>query len=678
MRPAWLLLLLPWGLHADPACHPPPPPLPHHPDGRLHLEADRLEAHDQTRYHLQGHVTVERDAERLQAPQVDYLRPRGLIEAPQGLRYQNPRLELEGRRARWWLDGPRARMEQARYRLWGNHGHGQAQEIRLQDQRLTLDRADYTTCPDDRPPAWRLHARHITLEPEKNQGTARHLTLHLGPVPILWLPYLQFPLGGRKTGLLPPTLDQSAQRGWEYAQPLYLNLAPNYDATLTLRHMSLRGTQAQGEFRYLGRNGQGTLQGDYLPRDRQRGEDRSWLEWRHRHRHGPLSLDLHWQQASDRDYFRDLGTRLSEVNRPYLERRLRLQGRRGPWRLDLLAQDYQRLDPSLTEPYRRAPRLRLSGNGRWWALEAEHSRFQRGDTLIARRNRLHPRLEPRLARPYGYLRPILEVRTIHYADGPTLTVPSLSLDGALYLDRRRASVSETLTPRLFWSYTPYRPQDTLPRLDTSPLPPGSARLFTSARYGGGDRVGDRHSLTLALDYDRRSPHFRQTLSLAALAQLADQRLRLPGETPARVGQIEPVLLWRGRTPGPLRAHAELHAPDLGRDPDRARFGVNYAAGDLAATADYQYAAGNGQLQLRLWQRRGPWQWGAASRLDLSERRELESLAGIGYRSCCWSLALNARRYRIGTDDRPVHRLTLTVELDGLGRSGRDLRQRLGL
>ncbi len=673
----WLLLLLPWGLQAAPACHPQPPSLPQHPEGWLYLEADRLQAQDQRRYHLQGQVTVERNAERLQAPRLDYLRPQGLIDAPEGLRYQNPRLELQGQQARWWLDGPRARLKQARYRLWNSHAHGQARELRLRERRLALERADYTTCPGDTP-AWHIRARRLTLEPDKNRGSARHLTLHLGPVPILWLPYLQFPLGGRKTGLLPPTLDQSAQRGLEYAQPLYLNLAPNYDATLTLRHMSLRGTQAQGEFRYLGRNGQGTLQGDYLPRDRQRGEDRSWLEWRHRQRQGPFSLDLHWQQASDRDYFRDLGTRLSEVNRPYLERRVTLQSRRGPWRLDLLAQDYQNLDPALTEPYRRLPRLRLSGAGALWSLEAEHSRFQRGETLIARRSRLHPRLSPEFRRPYGRLQPSLEARMIHYTGGPRLAVPSLSLDGALYLERRRGNREETLTPRIFWTYTPYRDQNQLPRLDTSPLPPGSARLFTSARYAGGDRIGDRHSLTLALDYDRRGPGLDHNLRLATLTHLEDQRQGLPGETLARAGQSEPFLLWRGQNGTPLRLHGEIHAPDIGRSPDRIRFGLNYDTTDRVATLDYQAAGDNAQLQLRLWQRRGRWQWGGASRVDLGRGRELESLLGLGYQSCCWSLALHGRRYRIGGDERPVHRLTLTVELNGLGRSGRDLRQRLGL
>ncbi len=620
---------------------------------------------------------MERDGERLTAPRLDYLRPSGRIDAPRGLAYDNPTLSLEGETARWWLDGPRADLHGARYRLRPSGARGRARAARLADGRLTLEGADYTTCPGERP-AWRLSAGRIVLDPGRNSGHARDVVLRLGPVPVAWTPYLQFPLGGRKTGLLPPTLDTSTQRGREIAQPLYLNLAPNYDATLTARHMSRRGPALGGEFRYLGRRENGRLTGDWLPRDRLTGRARGRLAWDHRQRRGPWRLDLRWRQVSDRDYLRDLGGGLASANRPYLERHARLAYARGPWRADLLAQDYQVLDPGLAEPLRRLPRLTLRGDGGAWTVRAEHSRFQRGTALIARRDRLEPALTPHLARPYARLRPYLGGVLLHYAGGATRAVPRLALDAALHLDRRRPGLDETLSPRLYWTYTPYREQDGLPRLDTAPLPTGSARLFTPARYAGGDRIGDRHSLTLALDYQRRG-RLQQTLTLATLAQLADQRVALPGETVKRAGWIEPVLLWRGRRGGALGAALEVDWPHGDAAPNQARFGLNYDTPRLAGRLDYQYAAGRvDQIHLRLWRRAGPWQGGLASRWDLTRGRELESRAGLGYGDCCWSLAVHARRYRIGTSDALYQRLTLTLELAGLGRTGRGLRERLGL
>jgi LPS-assembly protein len=54
---------------------------------------------------------------------------------------------------------------------------------------------------------------------------------------------------------------------FELAVPVYLNLAPNYDATLTPSYMSKRGAMFEGEFRYMTENfGSGTYLGCYLPK----------------------------------------------------------------------------------------------------------------------------------------------------------------------------------------------------------------------------------------------------------------------------------------------------------------------------------------------------------------------------------------------------------------------------
>jgi LPS-assembly protein len=49
----------------------------------------------------------------------------------------------------------------------------------------------------------------------------------------MYSPWVEFPLSNeRKSGFLTPVLGSSGIRGFEYTQPYYLNLAPNYDATI--------------------------------------------------------------------------------------------------------------------------------------------------------------------------------------------------------------------------------------------------------------------------------------------------------------------------------------------------------------------------------------------------------------------------------------------------------------
>jgi LPS-assembly protein len=101
--------------------------------------------------------------------------------------------------------------------------------------------------------------------------------LYFKNVPILASPYLTFPLKKeRKSGFLLPTFGNTSNTGFDYTQPYYFNIAPNYDATLQTRAMSKRGVQLGGEFRYLGSSYSGTMAGTYLNKDLQTGQSR-WL-----------------------------------------------------------------------------------------------------------------------------------------------------------------------------------------------------------------------------------------------------------------------------------------------------------------------------------------------------------------------------------------------------------------
>ena len=100
-------------------------------------------------------------------------------------------------------------------------------------------------------------------------GTAHNATLRVGKVPVLYLPWFRFPIDDqRRTGLLYPAISQSGRNGFDWRQPIYLNLAPNYDATLNPRYMSKRGLQLGGEFRFLTPTNRGVFEGAFLPSDK--------------------------------------------------------------------------------------------------------------------------------------------------------------------------------------------------------------------------------------------------------------------------------------------------------------------------------------------------------------------------------------------------------------------------
>ena len=113
-------------------------------------------------------------------------------------------------------------------------------------------------------------------------GTGHDATVHFLGMPIAYSPWIEFPLSNeRKSGFLTPTFGSSAFRGFDASVPYYLNLAPNYDATLTPRVMTKRGFQLGTQFRYLFENAQGGIEADDLPYDRVTGTNRYALSWKH-------------------------------------------------------------------------------------------------------------------------------------------------------------------------------------------------------------------------------------------------------------------------------------------------------------------------------------------------------------------------------------------------------------
>jgi LPS-assembly protein len=82
-----------------------------------------------------------------------------------------------------------------------------------------------------------------------------------------------------------------------------------------------------------------------------------------------------------------------------------------------------------------------------------------------------------------------------------VTVPWLSLDGGMIFDRTMnwfgQSLTQTLEPRIFYVYAPFRNQNQIPLFDTGLSEFNYSQIFTENRFAGGDRFGDANQVTLA-------------------------------------------------------------------------------------------------------------------------------------------------------------------------------------
>ena len=177
------------------------------------------------------------------------------------IRYQDSRHAPDRRTRRGQPGHGRARDQDLSYQLVSRRGNGGADSITMSGTQGSLHGSTYSTCPpEDR--RWELRAKRIDIDTEEGMGVARNAVLRVGKVPVLYVPWLMFPIDERRrTGLLFPSASNSDRNGFEFKQPIYLNLAPNYDATVTPRIMTERGAMLGSEFRYLHRTGAGSVSG---------------------------------------------------------------------------------------------------------------------------------------------------------------------------------------------------------------------------------------------------------------------------------------------------------------------------------------------------------------------------------------------------------------------------------
>src|SRR5690606_22130042 len=281
--------------------------------------------------------------------------------------YWDDGIYLEGDSGHLEFDEGTGTLENARYRLVGTRGWGSARELFMDFEDITRGvNATFTTCDPEREGFdvesnfWSISAGSVTLNHVTDRGSARNVVLRIKDVPVLYTPYLSFPLSDkRKSGFLTPGFGTSSQSGFESRTPYYWNIAPNMDATLTPRVLSERGVMAMGQYRYLFRRAHGELNVAYLPNDdRHGGEDRSAIGFLHEQSFRRGSLYLTYNRVSDREYIEDFSGDLNRSSGRFLDRRADLRYRYGWMSVLARVQDFQPIDESVpldSEPYRRLP-----------------------------------------------------------------------------------------------------------------------------------------------------------------------------------------------------------------------------------------------------------------------------------------------------------------------------------
>ncbi len=542
---------------------------------------------------LEGEVVINQSSMQFEA---DYARLEHLADQAylQGnVRVRDRGMLMLGDDGHMQLDSGQMRLNNAEYVVHAEHLRGNARYIkRTEEGLIRLKSGVYTSCTPNRND-WHLKSNNIVLNQETGFGTATNVTMRVKNIPVFYTPYITFPIDDRRqSGFLPPSISYSEQRGINTTTPYYVNLAPNYDATIYPNYSDKHGLHTETEFRYLSRNSQGIFGGAWLGNDKERKrelqsgykEDRWLYHWKHDYGYGNRLLSrVDYTEISDPYYFQDFNSYLLQTKDDFKDKTRTVDQKASlTWRGDSYSAEagvhgYRRANVSYITPYDRLPYLRLYGRlpGETAGLRIDYraswTYFERNldnspflnidgkpETRVDARQkglnrvnggRLH--LEPALSLPlrasWGFLEPRVKLAHTSYhldldqvgaADRPNLSknpsrsVPVYSLDGGLYFDRPTTmfgkNYTQTLEPRLFYLYVPYRDQRDIPLFDSSETSFGYSSLFRDNRFSGQDRIGDANQLSASLTYRwlEESGFERQRVSVGQMFYFQDRRVTL--------------------------------------------------------------------------------------------------------------------------------------------------------
>ena len=667
------------------------------------IEAQTVVGEDSESIHLTGNVNLTRAQQRITADDIRFNKSTESISASGNVEFADTNYRLRSSSVQIDNQNDSATFEQPTFELSGRHARGEARKIEKLDQyRSRFSELTYTSCdPDDRD--WHLRAAELEIDDESGRGSAKHTTIYFKEVPFLYLPYFQFPVDDRRmSGILTPRIGYDENNGASLIVPVYWNIAPNYDMTITPASLGKLGLQLNTENRYLFEAHQGELDLSYLD-DEELDDSRWFQQWHHRTSLAyDINGDLLLAEVSDRDFFDDFDSVAPEYNDiTHLERHLSFTRNGEVWNSKLLWQDYQTPDKSTAienRPYSRLPSLTLEAQPEPWIgdletpLYLEITSFDRDDSVTGTRTHIVSSLNWNASDSWYFFEPELQLAFTDYQlddnpgdDSIYRGLPTLSINTGLIFERLAGSRNQwlqTLEPRLYFLHTPFEDQDDIPDFDTSLNSSTYNNLFNNNRFTGADRIGDANQVTFGLAsriFDNDSGDELLNARIGQVFYFEDRRVSLDGsrDEETKSDAIAELDAWPNpRTKIAARTVYDQEESEL----SDKEFSIGYSDKGLAANLGYYFSEDTLEQALvsMVYPVNERWTLMAKVHRSLKFEEPVENLLGISYESCCWGLKILAGQ--IGDEDEDFadsdNSIYFEITFKGLSQVGQDIDQQL--
>ena len=678
----------------------------------VYIESDQAEITQPRSGIYKGNVDVKQGNRHLQSAEVE-VQQQGSGDNVQryafargGFDYRDNQINLLGDDAKIHLNTKDTDVRNAHYQLVDRQGRGSAESVELRDDYRVMKNATFTSCLQD-DYSWSIYADEMRQHVKEEYAEMWHARFKVQGVPVFYTPYLQLPIGDRRrSGLLIPTLGHGSRDGSFYAQPVYWNIAPNLDATLTPKYMSRRGWQLNSEFRYLTTLGEGQIAGEYLGDDRLKDYDsenrkRHLFYWKHNAAFArDWRLDLNYTKVSDKRYFNDFDSAYGSSTDGYADQTGRIAYYQPNYNIAMFVKQFQIFDEVVIGPYRALPQIDfnyyqngLFGNKLDFKLFSQAVRFDNDSAQMPTAWRFHgePSVNTTLSNRYGSMNLEAKLYVTQYQQkkgrsdkaedvesSVNRILPQLKIDLQSVLASNQTFISgytQTLEPRAQYLFRPYKDQSNIGSklnsqylgfgYDSSLLQQDYFSLFNSRRYSGLDRIASANQVTLggtSRFFDENKEE-RFNIAVGQTYYLEPSRIdenrdnQTEGSSSSWAieanWKINDLMRWRG---------GYQYDPQLGQV-SLANTGIEYnSTKNNVVQLNYRYASKEyinqnltaeanrynqdiKQLGVQVgWELSDHWAIAGRYYQDLALKKPVEQYLGVQYNTCCWSVGVGARRY----------------------------------
>ena len=551
--------------------------------GLIDIESGSVEGRLDEEVRLTRGVQIRKGERVIKAPSVRLKTQTRLAAFDDGFDLQDPSFLLKGRSASLDLNVNLLQVNQAEFVFPENSVRVSARTV-SQDTNgnFVLSDARLSSClPSNE--SWVMTASRIGVSEDASKVFARNLVLRLKGIPIFYTPYSPVPIaGGKGGGVGFPSIGYSSEDGLDIAFPYEMQKSDKYKFSLAPKLITRRGVGFESEFDMRGARQATSVSAGFLLQDRlfngvvsrDEFDSKSGVEgggifkkadrWsgsvNHRGRFGFLETRIDHNFISDQDYFRDVGSDYSAIDREALPQYAGVGFRYGGLSVDLFAEDLEIIDPISKPSYRVAPEvavkykadlvglIRMGVSYRVTKLASDLDWSDGLGLVASRREHFEPTFSlpfygshgfAKLEAGYRYSRYKLrydssqtesrdnerQTRGVGYVSGDIGTHFSKELD---FLGMK---LRHNIEPRLYYLHQNNEDQSKIPLFDTSEMLQGYSQLFRKDRFSGIDRIAGANQLSVGFRSSMTNVSNGEEIALFRMGKIfhfEDRQVFLPG------------------------------------------------------------------------------------------------------------------------------------------------------